>query len=81
MLRASLLALALHGAMLWLASAVLGDRPGDPGAATARSSAEISVEIVEPIRPAHRAVDAVETDDDDGSRSPAAPAMRKPAAA
>jgi hypothetical protein len=55
MLRASLLALALHGALLGLASAVLGDRPAAPAAATARSaeiSAEIGVEIVEPIRAA-----------------------------
>lgn len=52
MLRASLLALALHGAVLWLASAVLGARPAAPAAATARASAEISVEIVEPIRAA-----------------------------
>ncbi len=67
MLRASLLALALHGAVLWLASAVVGDRPAAPATATARTSTEISVEIVAPIRATPAAAPSP------GPRTPSAP--------
>jgi hypothetical protein len=67
MARAGLLALALHGAVLWLASTVAADRAAAPAAAPARTS-EISVEIMEPIRPAPAVVPVA------GPRAPAAPA-------